>query len=166
MSDVKEHLSTEEKIKVAQTEGEVVVHKTVLQERVENFETSMKEMPNQIDIPTQHYFSEGVYAREITIPKGTLLTGYIHKYRNLNIMSKGDMTVLTENGPVRIQAPYTVVSPPGTKRIAYAHEDCVWTTIHGTNETDIDKIENHFISSTYEEYVEFLKNEKDKLWHG
>ena len=166
MHDVKEHQITEEEIKIAESTGELVQRESHLQERVEDFETKMKDMPNQIDIPVVNYFSEGVYAREITIPKGTMLTGYIHKYRNLNIMSKGDMTILTENGPVRVQAPYTVVSPPGTKRLAYAHEDCVWTTIHGTNETDVDVIEKQFIVHSFEEYMNFVNNEKDKLWHG
>lgn len=31
------------------------------------------------------------------------------------------------------------------------HEDTVWTTIHGTNETDIDKIEDMFIAKNYED---------------
>jgi hypothetical protein len=32
-------------------------------------EAFLKEQP-QVDIPVQHYFSQGVYAREITIPAG------------------------------------------------------------------------------------------------
>ena len=167
MSDVKEHLNIEEELKTAQTEHEIVQHQNELQERVESFESQMKQMDNQLEIPVKHYFSEGVYAREIFIPKGTLLTGQVHKYLNLNIMSQGDMTILTETGPVRVTAPYTVVSPPGTKRLAYTHEDTVWTTIHGTYETDIDEIEKHFITATYEEYMKFVEdNKKETLCLG
>lgn len=160
MNDVKEQIVLEEEIQVAQTTHEVVSHESKLQERVEEFETTMKQMDNQLEIPVKHYFSEGVYAREIFIPAGTLLTGQIHKYLNLNIMSKGDMTILTENGPIRVQAPYTVVSPPGTKRLAYTHADTVWTTIHGTYETDVDEIEKHFITTTFEEYMKFVEESK------
>lgn len=110
-----------------------------------------------VEIPVRHYFSNGVYAREITIPKGTVLTGKIHKYANLNIMSKGEMSVLTEDGVVRVKAPFTIVSPPGTKRIAYAHEETVWTTIHGTEETSLERIEAHFIAQNEDEYLEFAK---------
>lgn len=110
----------------------------------------------QIDLPVKHHFSQGVYARELFIPKGTLLTGHIHKFEQLNIMSQGDISVLTEDGVVRVQAPFAIVSPPGTKRIAYAHEDTVWTTVHGTDETDLDKIEDHFIAHSDAEYQAFL----------
>jgi hypothetical protein len=33
------------------------------------------------------------------------------------------------------------VSKPGTKRIGYVHEEMVWTTVHVTEETDIEKLE-------------------------
>lgn len=111
----------------------------------------------QLDIPVKHYFSQGVYAREITIPKDTILTGKIHKYSQLNILSKGEITVVTEHGPIRVKAPFTIVSPPGTKRAAYAHEECVWTTIHGTDETDLEKIEEHFIAKDEQAYLEFTR---------
>ena len=122
-------------------------------------ERHMLAMP-QVEIPTRHYFSQGVYAREIFIPKGTTLTGKIHKFTQLNIMSAGEMSVLTENGIERVKAPFTIVSPPGTKRVAYAHEDTVWTTIHGTDETDLEKIENHFIAQSDEEFIAFCELQK------
>ena len=117
----------------------------------------MKKMP-QVEIPVKHYFSHGVYAREIIIPKGTIVLGKIHKYSQLNICSKGDHSVLTENGVIRIQAPFTIVSPPGTQRIGYAHEETVWTTIHGTELTDVDEIEKHFIAQNYQEYLDFCRS--------
>ena len=127
-----------------------------MREQVNALETEMRRY-EQLDLPVKHYFSQGVYARELFIPKGTLLTGKIHKYQQLNIMSQGDLSVLTEDGIKRVQAPFTIVPPPGTKRIAYAHEDTVWTTIHGTDETDVDLIEAHFIAQSEEEYTAFLE---------
>lgn len=120
----------------------------------------------QVEIPVKHYFSHGVYAREIIIPKGTVVLGKIHKYSQLNICSKGDHSVLTENGVIRVQAPFTIVSPPGTQRIGYAHEETVWTTIHGTELTDVDKIEEHFIAQTYQDYLEFCNRLEDKSCLG
>lgn len=111
----------------------------------------------QVPIETKHYFSKGVYAREISIPKGVILTGHIHKYTNLNIISKGKIRVLIDDKLVDIEAPATIVSPPGTKRIAIALEDTIWTTIHGTDETNIDKIEHQFIAHNEQEYLEFEK---------
>lgn len=125
-----------------------------MREKLERFESEMFKL-GTIEIPVKHHFSQGVYAREITIPKGTVLTGKIHKYSQLNILSKGDISVLTEEGIKRVQAPFAIVSPPGTKRVAYAHEESVWTTVHGTEETDLEKIETHFIAQNNAEYLAF-----------
>jgi hypothetical protein len=112
----------------------------------------------QVPLRVKHYFAAGVYARELFIPAGVLLTGKIHKYPQINIMSAGDLSVLLDDGTIRrVRAPFTVVSPAGTKRIAYAHEDTVWTTLHATEDTDLDRIEEHFIAQTEREYLAFTK---------
>lgn len=110
--------------------------------------------------PVKHHFAKGVYAREMFIPKGTVLVGKIHKHTNLNIMSAGELSVLTDEGIKRVKAPFTVISPPGVKRIAYAHEDTVWTTVHGTEETDIEKIEQQFIAQSEQEFLEFCEQQQ------
>lgn len=122
-----------------------------VRQRLDYLEQELKKLP-QVPITTRHFFAHGLYAREIAIPKGTLLTGLIHTTEHLNIISKGDISVLTEQGPKRVQAPYTMVSPPGTKRAGYAHEDTVWTTIHanGENLQDIDQLEAVLIAPDYE----------------
>jgi hypothetical protein len=114
-------------------------------DKVFALETWMKEQP-QLNLKVVNYFSYGVYARELHIPAGTLLTGEIHKFENFNILSQGEISVLTEDGMKRVEAPFSIVSPPGTKRIAFAHTDCIWTTIHGTFEKDVDKIKEMFIA--------------------
>lgn len=125
-----------------------------IREKVLAAEEFMKCQP-QVEIEVIHHFSHGVYAREIHIPADTILTGEIHKFENLNILSAGEISVLTEEGVKRVRAPFTIVSPPGTKRIAYAHTNCVWTTIHGTDLKDVDNIKSHFIAATEEEWLEF-----------
>lgn len=141
--------------------NDVTVDELSVRDKVHLIEDEMHKLP-QVECPVRHYFSQGVYAREITIPAGTLLTGKIHKFCQLNILSSGDMTVVTDEGPIRVQAPFTIVSPPGTKRIAYAHTECVWTTIHGTDLTDLVEIEAHFIAQDETEYRAFLEAEAAK----
>lgn len=123
-------------------------------EKVFLIEAEMRRHP-QVECPVRHHFSQGVYARELFIPADTLLTGEIHKFQQLNILSQGEMLVLTGDEIIPVKAPFTVVSPPGTKRIAYAITNCVWTTIHGTDETDIDKIKAHYIARDEAEYLAF-----------
>lgn len=120
---------------------------------------TMKE--EQIEVPIKHHFSKGVYGREMTTIKGTFLVGKIHKYQSLNIISAGEVSVFSIDGVIRVKAPYTFVSTPGAQRVIYAHEDTVWTTIHGTDETDVDKIEEEFIAKSYEEL-----GKEEALWLG
>lgn len=128
---------------------------------LEKLEHAIKRDLAPVVCPVTHHFSKGVYAREIFIPAGTVLTGEIHKHENLNILSKGDISVRMDDGSiVRVQAPFTTVSPPGTKRAAYAHTDCVWTTIHGTDERDVDKIKNEFIATSYGDYLSHCEQMK------
>lgn len=112
--------------------------------KIMRLESEMAKLP-QADFPTTHHFSDGIYAREIFIPKGSLLTGKMHATDHLNIISQGDISVLTENGIERIKAPATIMSKAGMKRVGYAHEDTVWTTIHGTRETDLYRLEAELI---------------------
>ncbi len=125
-------------------------------------EEYLKQQP-QVKLDTYHYFSKGVYAREIHIPAGIILTGEIHKFQNLNILSKGKMQVLVGEHVKEVEAPFTVVSPPGTKRIAYTLTDCVWTTIHGTDETDLEIIEAKFIAKSESEWLEFCNTNQLQL---
>lgn len=130
----------------------------MLREKIAEFESMLKSI-EQLEIKTTHHFSKGVYAREIFIPKGTILVGKIHKHENLNILSQGDISVISIDGAFRIKAPATIVSSPGVKRVAYAHEDSIWTTIHGTDERDLEKIEDEFIAKSYDE-VKYIEGEK------
>ena len=130
-----------------------------MREKVTAIENEILKLP-QAEMKLVHYFSDGVYARELHIPAGAILTGKIHKYTQLNILTKGCIRVLLEEGIKELNAPFTVVSPPGTKRIAFAVTDCIWTTILATNETDPNVIEDQFTASSEQEYQAFLEQEK------
>ena len=47
--------------------------------RVDELELAMMENYPAVDLPLKHYFTKGLYCREIFMPKGTLLTSKIHK---------------------------------------------------------------------------------------
>lgn len=136
-----------------------------IRDKVFAVEALMKEQP-QVDIEAKHYFSKGVYAREITIPAGTVLVGEIHKFTNLNILSKGEIEVLVGSEIRRIEAPFMIVSPAGTKRIARALSECIWTTVHGTDEVDLAVIEKTFIAKDEQEWLEFCNANQLELGFG
>ena|ERR1035437_7974699 len=106
---------------------------------------------DQAEIPTIHRFADGLYCREINCPKGTLLTGEIHKKECFLMITKGSLTIIDmkEGSPKHIVAPFFYVSKPGTKRAAYCHEEVTWLTIHPTNEKDIEKVEDEIFDRSY-----------------
>ncbi len=119
-------------------------------EQIERLEAQMR-MMEQLPIEPTHHFADGIYAREILIRAGTILTGKVHSTEHLNIVSQGRIAVWTEEGMKIVSAPCTMVSRPGTKRVGFALEDTVWTTIHANpqNLTDLAALELALIDNTH-----------------
>ena len=110
-----------------------------------------------IDELTTHHFCEGMYARELFIPAGTVVVGKMHAKENFFVLMSGEVTVLTPSGVKRVKAPFMVVTKPGDKRIAYAHEDSVTFNFHPNenDETDVALLESKYI----------VPGDKELLWH-
>ncbi len=108
-------------------------------EKVNRLEDALRSVP-QVDCPIRHHFAPGIYAREITIPKGTVLTGAVHKQESLVVLSAGRLRLVVDGGTVEISAPHTMTCKPGAKNAALALEDSVWTNFFATDETDTDKL--------------------------
>lgn len=118
-------------------------------------EAAMMDMKeHQIEIKTTHYFAPGIYMRQMFMPKGTTLTGKIHKTEHMCVLSMGEVSVYTDQGMKQLKASSVVHSMPGMKRVLYAHEDSIWINVHHnpTNERDLDKIDSIFVADTYEEF--------------
>ena len=96
------------------------------------------------------------------MPAGYLITGKIHLTEHLNILSQGQVSVSNKGESVTMKAPYTFVSPVGTKRAIYAHEDSTWTTIHATNLTNPDEIEAEIIADRFEQLDTMLEHKLEK----
>jgi|ERR1035437_561173 quercetin dioxygenase-like cupin family protein len=110
---------------------------------------------NQVHIEPTHNFANGMYARGILIPRDVTIIGKIHKYDHICIISKGEISVITDDGMKRIKAPATFVSTAGAKRAMYAHEDSEFIVIHSTKETDVELAELDLVCETEEQYLEF-----------
>jgi len=109
----------------------------------------------QAEIVTNHYFAHGTYTREVLLPKGLVLTGKIHRHSCINIIAKGKILVVTDEGEYTIEAPHTFVSGPNVKKAGAVLEDTVWLNVHPWDgESDLEQIENQVI---IKESIE---------WHG
>jgi len=112
--------------------------------------------------PIKHTFAGGCYIREIFNPAGLLLVTKIHKKEHPYFLMKGKMSILTEDGVKTIEAPHNGVTQPGTKRVIFTHEDCVFITVHATNKTTPEEVEEDVIAKDFND-KEISLNEIEKL---
>lgn len=83
------------------------------------------------------------------MPKGTLYLSQIHKITHPFFVMKGECTVISDIGVERIKAPYHGITKPGTQRILYIHEECVWITVHPTDKKTVDEVVEDVIAKDY-----------------
>lgn len=119
--------------------------KSPTREQIDSLQRTMRDLP-QLELPTKHYFADGMYLRELFRPAGCTIVGKVHKREHFYIVLSGEVTVTGDGKPPeRIKAPRIIVSAPGTKRAVYAHVDSICITVHRTTETDLDAIERELI---------------------
>ena len=97
------------------------------------------------ELPLEHFICNKTYTRQITLPKDMLLTGKVHNFDHVSILSKGDVSVMTPDGVNRIKAPATWISKAGTKRLIYVHEETIWSTIHHSEHTTVEDLQNELV---------------------
>jgi quercetin dioxygenase-like cupin family protein len=134
-----------------------------VREQVMDIQEWMAEQP-QVDVPIEHWFAHGLYVRQMRMPAGQAFVGKIHKSEHIVIIAQGSITLLTDEGVVKLQAPATFVSKPGAKRVGFVHEDLVMLNVHHSFETDMEKLEQELIAPDFAEldsYLELLKLTED-----
>jgi len=118
---------------------------------VDEAEKEMLQLP-QVDCPVVHHFGPNLCIREVFITKGTMAVGHKQKFKNMNILLKGKVMMLNDNGQTKIvEAPFIFEGEPGRK-IGYILEDMVWQNIYSTDLKDSNEVEDFFI-------------EKSENWH-
>jgi hypothetical protein len=157
---------------IVKTLEDLAIDKATIRQKILSLQAAIARQPGAMNsetapCPVNHHFADGMYCREIILPKGMLVVGKIHKHAHPNFIMRGDVTFVTEEGIFRVQGPCSMVSPAGTKRVVYAHEETVWITVHKTDSTDLEEIEEQVIAKDYAELEAFLANEqKEQLCLG
>tara|TARA_R110000823_G_scaffold8741_1_gene30476 strand:+ start:22 stop:519 length:498 start_codon:yes stop_codon:yes gene_type:complete len=110
----------------------------------------------------KHSFADGIYIREMKMKQGQLGFSAIHKHSYGFFLLSGVLASSKEEGVEEFIAPCYIVSPRGAKRVVYAIEDCVITTVHAnpTNTQDLKKIEEINVVFNWKDYEEYLKENK------
>ena len=102
----------------------------------------------------EHHFVNGLYLRKAKAPAGMLFTTQIHKVRHPFFILSGAARILTEEGIVTMTAPYQGFTEVGTKRLMYILEDITWYTIHATNKTTVEEVEEEVLAKDFGEFNE------------
>jgi hypothetical protein len=111
----------------------------------------------------KHSFADGIYIREMRMKKGQLGFSAIHKHSYGFFLLSGILASSKEEGIEEFVAPCYVISPRGAKRIVYAIEDCVITTVHAnpTNTQDLVEIEKINVVFSWDAYEEYKKSKDE-----
>jgi len=114
---------------VVETEqGQNSLQKVKFRQNVMTFQDGLMEMiangevdSTLDDCTLTHHFSPvdekygcGTYAREMFIPKGTVIIGKIHKHQHLNFIMKGKAIVWVDGVENILEAPYIGITEPLT----------------------------------------------------
>jgi hypothetical protein len=116
------------------------VNDVVTQDSIYQLQEIIKDFP-QADVITRHHFSDGMYAREMVMPPGSIVVGALHKTKHLFTVVSGECEVSSVHEREKITAPYLGETIPGTKRVIYSETGCTWIAFYPTHLTDIDQLE-------------------------
>lgn len=153
---------------VGKVENSLETKKQEFKQGMEQAEGILLGVPEelQLNIPAEHRFAEGLYARTLTMPKDTVWASRVHLHENFAFVMTGSCVVVSENGATEYHAPCIMKTERGTKRLLRILEECTWVTVHAIPPElgeDIEKIEAFLAVDTLEEYEQLLLEERKKL---
>ena len=142
----------DEDIKAAVTAiSQITKSKGVLWEQISTFvdtletidSVAMHHTPEMDQLcPVKHHIENGLYTREVFMPKGALVVSFIHKQTHPSFFLKGEMSILDDSGNIStIKAPMSLMTEIGTQRVAVMHEDCIWTCVYKTDKKTVEEAE-------------------------
>lgn len=128
-------------------------------DRLDELEVAMLENCEPVHCLTTHMFTNGMYIREIFMPAGSLITSKVHKTEHPYIVSYGKVAVSIDGDDWNeITAPYTGITKPGTRRVLYILEDCIWTTFHR-----VDDMKSEYNDLNDDEKENIVKEIEEKI---
>lgn len=146
--------------------GEIALYRQHA-DKIARLMASMQKEPDQVELDAQHLFCPGVYMRVLHMPAGSTVVSKIHKTEHFAIALTGKAQVVYADEKVIVEAPHIMVTKPGTQRALYILEDATWLTIHPTEETDVDTIEQNIIAKDFNDpdLLEYFGEETGLITH-
>lgn len=125
---------------------------------LEKPEQTLLQMP-QVECSVVHHFGPGVCIREVFMPAGTLAIGHKQKFDHLNIMLRGKVMIVKDDGSTQVLTAPMIFTSKAGRKIGYVLEDMVWQNIYATELTDPDAVEACFV----EKSEDWLQDQQSKL---
>lgn len=91
----------------------------------------------QPELPTTHYFADGMYCRAVFRKKGVTIIGHVHKKEHFYMVLQGKVRIEKMTYP----AGSIIVSKPGTERAVHALKDSLCVTVHRLDDPDCRDLE-------------------------
>lgn len=113
----------------------------------------------------RHWFVNGLYVRELTVPAGTYAIGHEQRFEHFNVFLKGCVEMIMDDGSTRVlRAPMIFIGQPGRK-IGYVHEDMVWINVFPAANRDVEALEAQYFkkSKTFSGHMKALSHDYPKL---
>lgn len=92
-----------------------------------------------------HYFSDGVYAKQMHLEKGYAARSHKHNYDHLSILASGEVDISYNGFKTRYLAPCCINIKAGIEHEIVAHKDSIFFCIHATSETDVNEVDKILI---------------------
>jgi hypothetical protein len=100
-------------------------------QRLDALERALLDNLPAVHMPVEHIFNPRLYCRKIFMPAGTLLTSKIHRLEHPYVVASGRVRVVIAGGGFEIiEAGHAGITMPGTRRLLFIEEDCIWLTYH------------------------------------
>ena len=152
----------------------VHTNRGLLWENIETFRNQLSQVDGAVEhstdemqeaFPVTHDLKDGLYTRELFMPKGSLVVSFIHKQNHPSFFLEGEMSILTDAGEVKkIKAPMKVMTEIGTQRVAYMHKDCRWACVYRTDKKNIKDAEQDVYTLDYKVLPDAVINKQKLLW--
>lgn len=141
-----------------------VIHKCLSESvsNIDKLEDFLCEQP-QTDVPVKNSNVQGMYTREIVIPKDHFITGRVHIFDYVDIMLSGDITIATEDGFKRFTGPNVFHGKAGRKRAGYTHEETRWITVHNWDSDNGDDYTNKLTCLNMGQFNAVAESRKDYM---
>jgi len=145
------------------------ISKSVISHSIDELEAVMVDNFPLMSFPVKEHFTDGIYTREVFLPKDSFVTSKIHKTRHQFFIMQGKCVIWVDGKEQIVEAPYIGITEAGTRRVVYVLEDMVWATTHANpnnenseqiEERIIEKHDNPLLSLEIKERVINLLNEK------